>query len=384
MKGFEFSTEQPTSLSRFGFLAGLLFSGVMLAGAWQVIAVITREAGAIEFPRSWIDFAEGRSTGTIEKQFDNKLPARPLLITVANTVRYMIMGSGGDQVRTGKDGWLFLAEELRFEPDASANLKAKAELLGATARALEGQGVKLVVSLVPDKARLYADKLTSGRYLRHNQTRYQDALIAFQNQGVTAVDLLQPLVKAAGQTQVYYRTDTHWNQVGAQVAAQAVAAVVLGLRLDLEKTSFSNNFGGAPTERPGDLIRLMGLDGAPKCLGPLPDLEAPVVTQQISADKDRGLFDEYAVPVVLTGTSYSLRANFVGFLQQSLSAKVLNAAQDGSGFLQATKLYLENEAFQSAKPKVLIWELPERFLYGKLDNINKVSGAARSTSCCSK
>jgi alginate O-acetyltransferase complex protein AlgJ len=74
------------------------------------------------------------------------------------------------------------------------------------------------------------------------------------------------------------------------------------------------------------------------------------------------------VPVVLTGTSYSLRANFHGFLQQELAAKVLNTAKDGGGFLQAATEYLKDESFRSSKPKVLIWELPERFLGMKLDD----------------
>jgi len=63
---------------------------------------------------------------------------------------------------------------------------------------------------------------------------------------------------------------------------------------------------------------------------------------------------------VLVGTSYSLRGNFHGYLQQSLGAEVLNVALDGGGFIQAVKAYLADESFQSAKPRVIIWEIPER------------------------
>lgn len=352
------------ALSRFAALVALTFSCVMLIGAWQVIAALY--SGGLEFPRTWIDFREGRSTGALEKQLDRKLPARASLITVANTLRYVLTGSAGDQVRVGKDGWLFLAEELRFEANASEHLGARTELLGTTARALDRQGVKLVIALVPDKARVYFSKLASGHYPEYNSSRYQDALSALQIQGVTVVDLLQPLALAATQRDVYYRTDTHWNQNGAQVAAETVARKIRQTGLELEKTTFSSTFG-EPVERSGDLIRLMGLGGAPKTLGPRPDLEAPVATRQTSTDNAAGLFDDNLVPVVLTGTSYSLRGNFHGFLQQALSAKVLNAAKDGGGFLQATTQYLKDEAFRSAKPKVLVWEVPERFLTSKLD-----------------
>lgn len=354
------------ALSFHAALAALTFSCVMLAGAWQIVAATTDPRG-LEFPRRWIDFREGRSTGALEKQLDQKLPARTALITVANGVRYLFTGSGGEQVRTGKDGWLFLTDELRFDVGGDAHLKVRAELLGAAARSLDRQGVKLIVALVPDKARLYSNRLASRHYPDYNSSRYQDALSALRMQGVTAVDLQQSLARAAVQEEVYYRTDTHWNQAGAQIAAQAVARTVQQLGINLENTTFSSTNSSAPVERSGDLIRLMGLEDAPRVLGPRPDMEAPVVTRQSSADNAGGLFGDSVVPVVLTGTSYSLRGNFHGFLQQALSAKVLNAAKDGGGFLQATTAYLTDDAFRSAKPKVLVWEVPERFLQSKLD-----------------
>ena len=62
-----------------------------------------------------------------------------------------------------------------------------------------------------------------------------------------------------------------------------------------------------------------------------------------------------------------MRGNFHGYLQQALTAKVLNVAKDGGGLLQATTEYLTDESFRSAKPKVLVWEVPERFMFTKLD-----------------
>ncbi len=353
-----------TAPSRYGALAALTFSCVMLAGAWQIIAAATG-AATLEFPRNWLDFREGRSTGALEKQLDQKLPARPALINAANSVRYLLTGSGGEQVRTGRDGWLFLTEELRFDANGSTHLKTRAQLLGTAGRSLERQGVKLVVALVPDKARLYANKLASARYPDYNAARYDDALNALQQQGVTVVNLLEPLRDAAVRGEVYYRTDTHWNQNGAKVAAKALAFAIQQLGLDIEKTGFISQSGPA-VERPGDLIRLMGLGDTAKVLGLLPDTEAPVQTRQ-STVESTGLFGDSTVPLVLTGTSYSLRANFHGFLQQFTAAKVLNAAQDGGGFLQATTKYLLDDSFSQSKPKVLVWEVPERFLQMQLD-----------------
>ena len=345
-------------------LAAVTLFAVMGLGAWQMIgAALT--PGGLTFPHSWLDLREGRTTGTLEKQLDLKLPARSALITTANSTRYLLTGSGGDQVRTGRDGWLFLTEELRFETNGATHLNARADLLGKASKELAQQGISLVVVVVPDKARVHASHLWATVYPDYLRARYPDALSALRQRGVQVVDLLQPFT-AAG-TDLYYRSDTHWNQVGARLAADTIAQAVKTAQPALDATLFKSVSEGAPAERSGDLIRLMGLEGVPAALRPSSDTETAILTRQTSADSPAGLFGDTVVPVVLVGTSYSLRGNFHGFLQQALSAKVLNSAKDGGGFLQAATAYLTDEAFKTSKPKVLVWEIPERQLQVPLD-----------------
>ncbi len=351
-------------------VAALVFIAVMLAGGWQLI-MAAQTLDRAKIPQSWNDFWQGRTTGTFEKQMDLQLPARNALIAGANAVRYRLTGGANEQVRVGRDDWLYLTDELRYYPDAQANMAARVALLQGASNMLARDGVKLVIALVPDKARVYPRHLPTGRAPLYTQSRYQDALTALHQRGVAAVDLFQPLATAAakkdGQGEVYYRTDTHWNQHGAQVAAQAIADYVNGMPASIAPSTFTTEQNGRPQQRVGDLIRLMGLENVPNPLRPHPDWESPQVTRQTSVDAAAGLFDDSGVPVVLTGTSYSLRGNFHGYLQQALGTKVLNSAKDGAGFLQATTAYLKDEAYKTAKPKVLIWEVPERFLPAKLE-----------------
>jgi alginate O-acetyltransferase complex protein AlgJ len=358
-----------------GALAALVLVAVMLAGGWQLIGA-ARGIDSANVPQGWDDFWQGRTTNTLEKQLDTGLPARSTLIAAANGLRYRLTGGANDQVRIGRDGWLFLTDELRHYPNGGAHLAARVALLQGASEALAKDGVKLVVALVPDKARVHAAHLTPGQaavYAQDAPTRYQDALNALRTGKVATVDVLQAFADAdaaaSAETaqQHYYSTDTHWNQRGAQVAAQAIALQVRSMQLGLDATEFATAPGGPRRERPGDLLHLMGLAHAPDLLRPRPDWERPQTTRQTSADAAGGLFDDIGVPVVLTGTSYSLRGNFYGYLQQALGAKVLNAAKDGAGFLQATTAYLKDDAYKTAKPKVLIWEVPERFLPGDLD-----------------
>lgn len=346
-------------------LAAAIFLCVMLGGIWQIIRA-AQQVEWRELPHIWMNFREGKTANALEKQLEQKLPERATLIAAANSLRYLLLRSGGDQVRVGRDGWLYFTDELRFHADANSRLTARADLLQAATSALERDGVKLVIALVPDKARVYPQHLPAAKIPDYNRSRYQDMLGALQARHVNVVDLLQPLALAAANGEAYYRSDTHWNQIGAEVAAAAIAAGVRRLNIDLETTAFATEKNAVTNECPGDLIRLMGLENTPNFLRPPPDHEAPITTRQTSADSG-GLFGNASVPVVLTGTSYSLRGNFHGFLQQALSAKVLNAAKDGGGFLQATTQYLKDEAFRSSRPRVLIWEVPERFLGMELE-----------------
>jgi hypothetical protein len=50
---------------------------------------------------------------------------------------------------------------------------------------------------------------------------------------------------------------------------------------------------------------------------------------------------------------------------------VLNVARDGGGFIQSAKDYLADESFKTAKPRVLIWEVPERMFSAPLTDAEK-------------
>ena len=337
---------------------------VVLAGAGQYAWVLS--AGEpLEYPQGMAAFRDGRMTGSIEKAMDKAMPQRAEIIAFANALRWRITGGANEQVRIGRDGWIYLTEEVQFDADAATNLAGRVALLGSTAQALQKKQVELVVALVPDKARIYGQYLP-GAYPRYLETRYSQSVAQLRAAGVKVVDLATPLAGAATHAPVYYRTDTHWNQAGANVAAQAIAQAIGPMVAGAAETTFATTAKQGPTERAGDLLRLMGLEHVPNAWRPVPDMEATEVTEQVSQEQAMGLFGDASVPVVLTGTSYSQRGNFHGYLQQALSRKVLNVSKDGGGFLQATTQYLKDESFTSAPPTVLVWELPERFLYRPL------------------
>ena len=346
--------------------AALTLLATLTLGVWQLI-LAARDISYNEIPSSQHDVLTGSTAKHLESQLEKYMPAREGLISSANILRYIVLHGAGDQVRLGKENWLFLSDELRVYDQAQANMDARISLMGNAASALQRANVHLIVALVPDKSRIYENQLDSASRPAELLPRYKDTLAALQQAGVDTVDLATPLVAAAQKHEVYYRTDTHWNQVGAKVAADTIASNVKRSTDDLAKIDYVTQSVGAAKERTGDLIRLMGLEHAPDMLRPASDNEMIVTTTRIQADSGESLFGDSQVAVVLCGTSYSLRGNFHGYLQQALSSEVLNTAKDGGGFLNSITAYLQDEAYRTTPPRILIWEVPERFLQTPLD-----------------
>lgn len=136
------------------------------------------------------------------------------------------------RVVIGRDGWLFLGDDFEStvtvdrrsaEPaDEALGLK-----VGAAAAAWKGyladRGVRSYTIIVgPNKGTIYPEHLPD--WMRGTPPGVMDAFLA--GAGPAYVDVRQALLDAKDNfaAPLYYRTDTHWNLLGAGVAFQRLAA----------------------------------------------------------------------------------------------------------------------------------------------------------------
>lgn len=343
------------------WLGGLTTLGLLVLGIWQATISLSHES-IHDIPTGLEAIRSGETTDKFSKHLDKHLPWREHLIATANVGRYVLTRGAGDQVRLGRDEWLFSVEELQFSPYSQAHMTQRLDLASHLARQLASHQVNLLVLLVPDKARVHAEQLSNGRYPAWNTDRYTQALMGLQSRHIPVVNLLETFERSKQAKPLYYRTDTHWNQDGALLASQAVAAQMRSAFAapSWAQTRFVSESPPQPKERVGDLLTMMSMAHVPNWLRPNPDMEPKAVTRKQEESSALGLFGDVNMPVVLTGTSYSMRANFHGYLQAALETEVLNVAKDGGGFLQSIQAYLSDDAFKSSPPKLLVWEIPER------------------------
>ncbi len=352
-------------------------------------------------------FLGGETASAVNFAMAHDLPIGSTLSAAGGVLRWRLFGSGGPQVTVGCDDWLFLTEELRPWPGSKASMGARADAVHAVAKGLAEQGIALQIVFVPDKRRVaelaarqvpaelvtailtQAASKSSGSeaaspsigaagkprrsdwcgvpYSEESEARYAAFLGRIAD--LPVVDLLTAYDGV--RTPLYYRTDTHWNQDGAALAAAAVAASTTA-ELGRERP-FHTDYG-PEAARAGDLLRLMSLENVPDIqpikLRPLPDREAPATTSETNPPAEAGgLLDDAPVPeIVLIGSSYSVNANFHGALEQSFSAPVAQFAKAGGAFWLAARDYFRSQAFRETPPKLVIWEIPERVVNQPISN----------------
>ena len=333
---------------------GLLLAVITLPGTLGGVESIT-----------WTSFMKGKWTVPFEKKFTEDLPIYASARAFWGTAEYKLFNDGRSGVVIGQDGWLFTAEEFQTSRKAPEIYADHVAYIESTAKALSDQGVRLVVALIPAKASIYQDKLGAHLYPASKQTIYADTYQTLSGKQIDVVDLAKTF---SGHSDVFLKTDTHWSQTGAKLAAQEIAAHVLKVCPDCvpAPVKYQTVASGEVKAHDGDLLRYVPLTPALKTK--LMQDKIGVLETQTTAEAatdGNSLFDDVSLPVVLVGTSYSANTlfNFAGYIEENLGTDILNAADEGKGPFVTMKAWRENALAEGqALPKLVIWEIPERYL----------------------
>jgi alginate O-acetyltransferase complex protein AlgJ len=302
------------------------------------------------------EFMSGAVSGKIDKAISEAMPNSPALDGLAAGVLYWGLRDAGSQVKTGCGDWLYSVEELRANLHEAENISARATVLHLLVKTMADRGILLIILPIPDKAEQVANQLCGIQ-------TYQSHLRAEHwRQAVRTIDAQLIDLKSQWPRPGYWQTDTHWNSLGAQFAADAVAQIV-NAKMGPGAEDIRLTRGG-PRERVGDLARLAGLTAAPRWLAPAAEYENGVKAE---IERSGGLLDDLPAPsIILAGSSYSLNSGFIEYLQVSLAREVAQLSQAGGGFVGALLELIQRRPNVLADTRVVIWEWPMRSLTAPL------------------
>ncbi|MDD4850278.1 MAG: hypothetical protein PHO10_06205 [Gemmiger sp.] len=159
-------------------------------------------------------------------------PFRNQLMTLNATVNAGVGTLDSANVLQGQQGWLFLkdvsdsqsiSDYQGLTAPTAQELADTAAVLQALDAALRAKGSRLAVVFAPAKEGVYSRYMPASVPVASRPTRVQALVESLRaNTGVPIVYPQALLAAMADTQQVYYKYDTHWNEPGAWLAAQAV------------------------------------------------------------------------------------------------------------------------------------------------------------------
>jgi hypothetical protein len=231
----------------------------LLAGVARV-TVRKPAAGLAEGER------QDRSAAHWYEEFDQHFPFRGALIHAYARASLAMHVSPSPTVILGRDGWLYYADDSALDDYISATPLSVAELnewrdaIVHTRDALRAMGIAYVFTIAPDKHVIYPEYLPPtihpiGAHYRLEQlTDYLR-----RTTDVAIVDLRSPLLTAKAREQVYFRTDTHWDEAGAYIAYRELLRAAAKQLPSLEpapRDAFETTIARWPG---GDIAEMLGV-----------------------------------------------------------------------------------------------------------------------------
>lgn len=172
------------------------------------------------------------------------------------------------ELHTGSQGAILFDSEINPDWAGWNNL---AEQMGSLSKALKSKGVQLVVAPIPSRVMLNPALLNTKESAQARvatdqpDKRFKEVLAGLRRNGVTTVDLWQPLKSGISQyskDSPFFLNEFHWTQAGALIGAIEIAKSIESAKIDLEREAYAIVPAGRRTFEPvlpmRQLLKLCG------------------------------------------------------------------------------------------------------------------------------
>jgi alginate O-acetyltransferase complex protein AlgJ len=232
--------------------ATIFVSGIVVLGlvtGWLSHRVVARRA-LMAFcgdpdPKSRVVTRLQKAAIAGETAFSETMGRHFMLAGLDTNLRYFLTGElASQEVMLGQSGWLFYKTTVYADPIADfqgtnhfqeQKLREIYELLQRVKQRLAERGIRFVVMILPNKEQIYDNFMPESVRKIHEQSR-ADLLVDYLEQRGN-LEIVYPkaeLHTLRDRYQLYYKHDTHWNELGAWVAAQQLMDKLYGQRQFLE------------------------------------------------------------------------------------------------------------------------------------------------------
>jgi alginate O-acetyltransferase complex protein AlgJ len=316
----------------------------------------------------------------LENYLLDRLEIRNNAIRFYNKLSVFVFRSSPTNVDAfiGKNGWLFFSgEELKtfvgtelFSEnelqELAQEMKKRSDLLRTKYNA------QLVMAIVPNKANIYSEFMPD-HIKKAGELGYGEQVLKYLGgNGIRMIDLYQ-LKDLKGKYPLYYKTDNHWNDLGALLAGN----IILKEFEKLNKRTTPLRFTGGVKlvkEKAGDIAKMLSVEDEMNDENYLPVLENKPLSVQKDQNKYPGI-SGFAYPWGYEHTRYTTNDSLptVLIIRDSFGAKpfvyISERCKKCVAIFDSWQYGMNEQIVASEKPQILLYMVLE----SQLKNIMKHS-----------
>ena len=175
----------------------------------------------------YLDYKEYKEK--YDKYYQDNFVLKMFLFNLYNRIQLGVFATSPlpKKVVLGTDGWLFIGDgysSVTLESKAVVNfsdeeLKAIKQNLLERNEWLKGKGIDYYIAIAPEKQTFYGNYLPIKKGDR--PTKWEQFEGVMHNSNVAVINLADPLVPHQSEN-LYYKTDSHWNDLGGFWAYRAI------------------------------------------------------------------------------------------------------------------------------------------------------------------
>jgi hypothetical protein len=166
-----------------------------------------------------------------ETYYNDNIPFRENIIKFNGFLKYKLLGiSPAKYIIKGREGWLFYNSKYKEDfsdtvGDYMGNnhyseqeLQQIKENLLQKEKYIASKGAKFYIMIAPNKSQIYSEYMPKGYNNLKGKSR-TDLLVEYLKK-TTNLNIIYPkeaLLESKRQYELYYKSDTHWNKIGAYI-----------------------------------------------------------------------------------------------------------------------------------------------------------------------
>ena len=312
----------------------------------QVTSVIYLAKTIIDFPPAFSAYFE-----------DHHLLHQQLVDALINFRFHFLRETVFPNVLIGKEDWLYYTGENNIADYECTSPFTSSELQSIRLRILEWndqlarRGIKFYVVFAPNKETIYPQFLPDRVIPGAKSCRIDQVMWELQSTQLSVLDLRDSLKSEALDTQVYHRTDTHWNAAGALLASREILSMI------------KNDFPQMTTPSLGEYQEdLQPFSGDLAAFLPYDERYVERTIALIPLAPYRAILEQGADRIVISSIPDSPLPGALVFRDSFSDALIPFLSEHFSRAVYAHSFSVNLDLVDKEKPDIVILELAQRYL----------------------